>query len=79
MSDVARIDPMLARHGLRAPAELDGFAVKYCKGISYHGEQPGLSNGHWVDADFAVEGLDRPLTATTTDGGRTWKTVVSNG
>jgi len=69
---LARIDPLLARNKLRAPVELDGLRVIRCTAVCRR------SPGNWVDADFEVEGFDDlHVTASTTDGGVTWTTVVN--
>lgn len=84
MSALARIDPVLARHRLRAPAKLDGCAVLRCLRVD-----PWPPPSKCADAVFDVDDgcsrmvngvlySGRRMTATTNDGGRTWRTVVSN-
>jgi hypothetical protein len=68
---LARIDPLLARYGLRAPVEIDGFAVVRCTLVRE-------VTRSWVDADFEVRGSWRGITASTNDGGRTWRSLVTN-
>jgi hypothetical protein len=54
------------------PVTIDGFKVIRCTAVSR------VAGSAWLDADFVVAGLTVPVTASTNDGGRTWRSVVSN-
>jgi hypothetical protein len=61
---VHRLDPLLARHGLRSPRTLHGGIVGACTDVRK------IQGG--FRAWFMLEGTPIPEPAHTRDGGRTW-------